>query len=185
MAMQLSFPVEDNTPRGFLYIPEFISAVEEQHLLGFIRVLDFKAFSMYGVEAKRKIVHFGKTYDFSSRDISSAPSIPEWLLNLKLRSENILKDEVIEILVTHYPAGSAIGWHFDAPPFKSLFGISLLGSCQFQMRKGSSAKAQRFELELEPRSAYMISDESRWSWQHHIPPVKSDRYSLTFRTLKK
>jgi hypothetical protein len=39
-----------------------------------------------------------------------------------------------------------------------------------------------FALELAPRSAYMLHDEARWGWQHHVPPTKVLRYSITFRT---
>ena len=37
-------------------------------------------------------------------------------------------------------------------------------------------------LELEPRSAYVMRDTARWGWQHSIPPTKTMRYSITFRT---
>jgi DNA oxidative demethylase len=40
-------------------------------------------------------------------------------------------------------------------------------------------------VELEPRSAYVLSGKARWSWQHSIPSTKDLRYSVTFRTLKR
>jgi hypothetical protein len=33
-------------------------------------------------------------------------------------------------------------------------------------------------------SAYLLSGPARSAWQHHIPPTKGDRYSVTFRTLR-
>lgn len=40
------------------------------------------------------------------------------------------------------------------------------------------------ELRLEPRSAYVMRDDARMQYEHHIPPVTSLRYSITFRTLR-
>jgi hypothetical protein len=42
-----------------------------------------------------------------------------------------------------------------------------------------------FEIEQEPRSAYVLADAARWSWQHSIPPTREERFSITFRTLKR
>ncbi|HET7759991.1 MAG TPA: hypothetical protein VFK62_08705 [Gaiellaceae bacterium] len=35
-----------------------------------------------------------------------------------------------------------------------------------------------------PRSGYVLAGESRWKWEHHVPPAKALRYSITFRTLR-
>jgi hypothetical protein len=40
------------------------------------------------------------------------------------------------------------------------------------------------ELTREPRSAYVLSGPARTQWQHHIPPVTDERWSMTFRTLR-
>jgi hypothetical protein len=40
------------------------------------------------------------------------------------------------------------------------------------------------EIELLPRSAYVIRDEARSGFEHSIPAVESLRYSITFRTLR-
>jgi alkylated DNA repair protein (DNA oxidative demethylase) len=40
------------------------------------------------------------------------------------------------------------------------------------------------ELTLEPCSAYVLSGPARTQWQHHIPPVTQERWSMTFRTLR-
>jgi hypothetical protein len=29
-----------------------------------------------------------------------------------------------------------------------------------------------------------MEGDIRWRWQHHIPPTRALRYSITFRTLK-
>jgi hypothetical protein len=30
----------------------------------------------------------------------------------------------------------------------------------------------------------VLRDDARWRWQHHVPPTKALRYSITFRTLR-
>jgi alkylated DNA repair dioxygenase AlkB len=37
---------------------------------------------------------------------------------------------------------------------------------------------------LERRSVYLMAGESRHGYEHHIPPVDTLRYSVTFRTLR-
>lgn len=184
MVDQLSLlPEKEQTPSGFSYYPDFISPDEEQKLLTIIKELSFSSFEMHGVEAKRKIIHYGMKYDFQSRSASSIGSIPVWLSEFKRRSEILIGKEIPQVLVTFYPVGSAIGWHQDAPPFESLLGISLLNSCRFQLRRGEMRNWEKYEISLGPRSAYIVKDEARWKWQHHIPPVKAERYSITFRTI--
>jgi DNA oxidative demethylase len=40
------------------------------------------------------------------------------------------------------------------------------------------------EVVLEPGSAYALTGQARWSWQHSIPPIPALRYSVTFRSLR-
>ena len=40
------------------------------------------------------------------------------------------------------------------------------------------------EVQLEPRSGYVLAGKARTSWQHSIPPTNEERYSITFRTLR-
>ncbi len=44
-------------------------------------------------------------------------------------------------------------------------------------------EASRCDLELEPRSCYIMQGDVRWHWQHSVAPTKILRYSITFRTL--
>ena len=53
---------------------------------------------------------------------------------------------------------------------------------RFQRRAGELRRV--YELELEPRSAYVLGGAARSAWQHSIPPTKDLRYSITFRTLR-
>lgn len=93
-------------------------------------------------------------------------------------------DDLVEVLVQRYPEGAQIGWHRDAPTFGTVVGVSLLAASRMRFRRGSGDDARAFEVELPPRSGYVLGGEARTRWQHHIPPTKALRYSITFRTLE-
>jgi hypothetical protein len=42
---------------------------------------------------------------------------------------------------------------------------------------------ERFTLEARPRSIYMMSGPSREVWEHSIPAVEAQHYSITFGTM--
>jgi alkylated DNA repair dioxygenase AlkB len=45
-----------------------------------------------------------------------------------------------------------------------------------------AAARTRCDIELEPRSAYLMQGAARWGWQHAVAPTQELRYSITFRT---
>jgi len=95
-------------------------------------------------------------------------------------------------LINEYPPGAPIGWHRDAPQYDIVSGISLLSGCRMRFRPYRSTavagtamrRVATNEITLERRSAYLMTGESRTSYEHHIPPVRQLRYSVTFRTLR-
>jgi alkylated DNA repair dioxygenase AlkB len=64
-----------------------------------------------------------------------------------------------------------------------VFGLSLAAACPFRFRRKSGKRWERFTLDVQPRSLYLMTGEARWLWEHSIPPVTALRYSVTFRTL--
>ena len=88
-----------------------------------------------------------------------------------------------QVLCTEYDVGVGIGWHRDKPHFDRIFGLSLGSPCKFRFRRTVGEKWQRYTLEAAPRSLYMMSGESRRVWEHSIPAVEAQRYSITFRTM--
>jgi alkylated DNA repair dioxygenase AlkB len=68
--------------------------------------------------------------------------------------------------------------------FATVVGISLLAPARMRFRRDVNGRREVFDLELEPRSGYVLAGEARTKWQHHIPPTKSLRYSITFRSLR-
>ncbi|MFG3710343.1 alpha-ketoglutarate-dependent dioxygenase AlkB [Micromonospora sp. NPDC047730] len=85
---------------------------------------------------------------------------------------------------TRYPPGSVIGWHRDAPAFgPTVVGLSLGAACRLRFQRGTGDDRRVYEVELAPRSAYVLAGAARTSWQHSIPPVPALRHSVTFRQL--
>jgi hypothetical protein len=76
------------------------------------------------------------------------------------------------------------GWHRDRPHYGTVVGVSLGNACRMRFRPLDARHDRNapVSIELEPRSAYAMREEIRWQWQHHIPPTKALRYSITLRT---
>jgi alkylated DNA repair dioxygenase AlkB len=185
------FTSESAVPEGLIYSSEFISRDEEGQLGAAIQDLRFEEIKMHGVVAKRRAVHFGKSYDYKRATLGAAQPIPEFLLPLRERIANFTRcrpGDFAEVLIMEYAAGAGIGWHRDAPAFDFIVGISLLSECTMKFRPwpptGASMPAKPISLLLEPRSLYVLRGPVRTHWQHHIPSAKRLRYSITFRTLR-
>ena len=180
-------PAALGAPEGFEYEPEFLDEREELALLEWIEhEVEFTTFAMRGQEARRRVAHFGYNYRYDGGSVEAKEPLPVALLPLRERVAAFLElspSEVVEALVTEYTPGAGIGWHRDAPVFGVVAGVSLLADCDFRFRRGESGRS--LALNVARHSVYKLTGESRWGWQHHIPPVKTLRYSITFRTLRK
>lgn len=174
-------------PEGLVYQPEFVSPEEEQRFLAAVRSLEFSPIKMRGRVARRRTAHFGWRYGYESWRIEPGPPLADFLLPLRDRAgalANVNPAELAEALVTEYPPGAGIGWHRDAPMFGVVIGVSLGAACRIRFRRGTAEGRLAWAWELEPRSAYVLTGSARSTWQHTIPPVKTARYSITFRTLR-
>ena len=144
---------------------------------------------MRGQTARRTVRHFGIDYDYESGELVKTDPLPEPMLWLRDRCAALMEREpadLVQVLVSRYPAGAGIGWHRDAPMFGSkIAGVSFLAPCRMRFQRAVGGERSVAALELAPRSAYLLSGTARWSWQHSIPATKELRYSVTFRTLKR
>jgi alkylated DNA repair dioxygenase AlkB len=176
-------------PEGLIYEPALFDDDEERRLLDRLAQLDFEEIRMHGVVAKRTAKHYGFDYDYERREaLTDAEPVPDWLEHARAKAAQLAGVEpaaLVEALVQRYPAGSQIGWHRDAPMFGTVVGVSLLSAARMRLRRGSTGAWETAELVLEPRSGYVLAGEARWKWQHHVPPTQAERYSITFRTLRK
>jgi alkylated DNA repair dioxygenase AlkB len=177
-------------PRGLSYAPGFIDAQLERDLLQRIAGLPLTEARYKQYTAKRRTLSYGAQYDLDSNTLSEAEPVPAFLFPLREKVANwvdIPAEAFAHALITEYRAGTALGWHRDVPDFGVVAGISLANPCRMRFRPYPTATGKRlrgFDLELEPRSAYVMRDDARWRWQHAISPTKGLRYSITFRTFR-
>jgi DNA oxidative demethylase len=173
---------------GLVYRPDLLSEDEERALLDEFDRIDFDEIRMHGVVAKRTAKHYGFDYDYERRrPLEEAAPIPAWLEPVRTRAAELAgveAEKLVEALVQRYPEGAQMGWHRDAPMFGTVVGVSLLAPARMRFRRDVGGERQMAELELAPRSGYVLAGEARTLWQHHLPPAKSLRYSITFRTLR-
>jgi alkylated DNA repair dioxygenase AlkB len=177
-------------PEGFSYYPDFIDLDEERQLIAAIQQIELHAMVFHQYTAKRKVASFGYDYNFSTKMLTKGVDIPEAFNRVVDRVAKQLfvnRDQIAELLVTEYPVESLINWHRDAPPFKSIAGLSLGADCTFKLRpydKSSHTKRSVISLPVKRRSLYIMQGPARNDWEHSTAPVTDVRYSITLRTLK-
>ena len=182
-------PTTVERPNGLAYRSDFMTEKEEQGLLAVIEEIEFREVKMRGQTARRTVRHFGYDYDYESwGSIVPAEPLPASLVWVRDRCADfagVASAELVQTLVSRYPAGATIGWHRDAPMFgPTVVGVSLLSACRMRFQRRAGGERRVYELELAPRSAYVLSGAARSAWQHSIPPTKNLRYSITFRTVR-
>ena len=148
--------------------------------------VELSPFKFQGWEGKRLTHTFGWRYDFDDRSFAPADPLPDWLLPLRNKAGafgGIDPGEFVHALVTRYDPGAGIGWHRDRPQFGKVVGVSLGAPAMLRFRRRTETGFQRASLELQPRSAYLLSGKVREQWEHGIAEHGSRRFSITFRTL--
>ena len=185
-------------PPGFSYRDDFISRDEESSLVGAIDAIEFASFEMHGVVARRRVKFYGRSYDAAP---GPEEPIPLFLMPYRDRLaawSGVEPDAFRMALINEYRAGAPIGWHRDAPQYGIVAGLSLLSRCRMKLRpyvspsakgtrqeaEGKTMRRATHEIELLPRSAYLITGTARHEYEHSIPAVEELRYSITFRTLR-
>jgi DNA oxidative demethylase len=175
-------------PEGLRLVDVLLEPDEEQELLGHTADLELREVRLHGQVARRTVRDYGVSYDFASAKVSPGEPVPAWLEPLRARCAALLDrpvDALAEALVTRYPPGATIGWHRDAPAFGDVVGVSLASACHLRFQRGKGVERRVFEQRLEPRSAYVLAGRARTVWQHSIPAVPEERWSVTFRTLRR
>jgi alkylated DNA repair dioxygenase AlkB len=173
-------------PLGFVYRTELIPAEYEQELLVQFANLPFEPFQFHGYEGKRRAISYGWEYDFNQREFREAEALPPFLSVAREAAAalaGLVPSDLQHALLLQYPPGAGIGWHKDKPHFGDVVGLSLLSSCTLRFRRTIGAAWERASIAAEPRSAYLLRGPSRREWEHSIPAVEHQRYSITFRTL--
>jgi alkylated DNA repair dioxygenase AlkB len=171
---------------GLRYAENVISETEERELLDRVGGLDLAPFRFHGWIGNRKTQSFGWRYDFDDASFMPTEPIPEWLEPARERAAafaGLRPDDFVHVLLARYDPGAGIGWHRDRDVFEKVVGISLNTPATLRFRRRTASGFNRTNLEVAPRSAYLLTGEARHDWEHSISPGASLRFSITLRTL--
>ena len=177
---------------GLTVKEEFISAELEKEILAKVDRNGWQT------SLKRRVQHYGYTYDYKARKIDASlylGELPNWSLPVtnKLGKEPFISERFDQLIVNEYLPGQGISPHIDCVPcFKeTIVSLSLGSRCEMVFHGPSCEKEI---LILEPRTLLVLQKDARFKWKHSIPSRKSDvvngarvqrerRVSLTFRTI--
>jgi alkylated DNA repair dioxygenase AlkB len=175
-----------SAPEGWLYRDDFIDAVEEAALLAMLSGWPLAPAKYKDYTARRKVISFGGSFDFTTNTLEPGEPIPEALSPLRARLASwigLAPEAFAHALVSHYAPGTPLGWHRDVPDFEVVAGVSLGGTARMDFRRYPPvAGGDLLHADLAPRSAYLLRGAARWEWQHRVQPTEAERWSVTFRT---
>ena len=170
---------------GLRYREDVISATEERSLIEQLGGLDLAPFRFHSWLGNRKTMSFGWRYDFDDASFTRTEPIPDWLRLVREKAAifaELEPDDFAHVLLARYDPGAGIGWHRDRDVFEKVVGISLGTPATLRFRQRTGSGFRRASIEVQPRSAYLLSGESRWDWEHRVSPGDQLRFSITFRT---
>lgn len=182
MSMLFEAPLID----GLRYSEHVIAKAEEEQLIERLLATDLAPFSFHGWFGNRKTRSFGWRYDFDDSSFSRTEPLPGWLLSLRESAAafaDLRPEDFVHVLLARYDPGAGIGWHRDRDVFEQVVGISLAAPARLRFRRRREGGFDRVNLDLAPRSAYLLSKDARWGWEHSIVPGEQLRFSITFRTM--
>ena len=171
---------------GLHYAEEVIGQGEEEQLIERLLATDLSPFRFHGWLGNRKTKSFGWRYVFDDASFAPAEPIPGWLLQLRGTAAAFARlrpEDFVHVLLARYDPGAGIGWHRDRDVFDRVVGFSLAAPATLRFRRRRPGGFDRANLDVAPRSAYLLSGEARWEWEHSIVPGSDLRFSITFRAL--
>jgi alkylated DNA repair dioxygenase AlkB len=177
---------EDALVAGLRYSEDIITADEQRRLVEHLDALDLAPFRFHGWTGNRRTRSFGWRYDFEDASFSRTEPLPEWLVPLREKAAafaHLAPFDFVHALVARYDPGAGIGWHRDRDVFEDVVGISLNTPAILRFRRRTQSGFERVRLDVQPRSAYLLSGEVRHDWEHSIVAGEALRFSITFRTL--
>ena len=178
----------DAGPPGLRFAREFLDDTQARELLELVNGLQLVEARYKDYTARRRVASFGGQFDYDALKLRDGPAIPSTFAPLIQRVAAWLGvDSSVfgMLLVAEYRPGTPLGWHRDVPNFESIVGVSLLGTATMKFRPYPHRTGERvrtWQLQLPPRSIYVIEGDARWNWQHSIAATRELRYSITLRT---
>jgi DNA oxidative demethylase len=171
---------------GLRYEEAVIGEAEERALIARMESLQLAPFRFHGFIGNRRTQSFGWRYDFDDASFTEAEPIPDWIEPIRARAAafaGLQPSDFVHVLLARYDPGAGIGWHRDRDVFNQVVGISLNSPATLRFRQRTANGFRRANLQVAPRSAYLLAGEARRDWEHSIAPGDALRFSITFRTL--
>jgi DNA oxidative demethylase len=171
---------------GLRYEEAVIGEAEERALIARMESLQLAPFRFHGFIGNRRTQSFGWRYDFDDASFTEAEPIPDWIEPIRARAAafaGLQPSDFVHVLLARYDPGAGIGWHRDRDVFNQVVGISLNSPATLRFRQRTANGFRRANLQVAPRSAYLLAGEARRDWEHSIAPGDAQRFSITFRTL--
>jgi alkylated DNA repair dioxygenase AlkB len=169
-------------PRGFLYLPDFVSHAEERALLAALEHEPFAPMRVRGQITKRETVSYGLAFKPYVASLPPAPPLPPYLHSLRKRVAavaGIPARRFVQSILSRYPDGSNIGWHVDHASFGAVVAcMSILGPATLSLR----GRGAHMRVSVAPRSLYVLRDDARVTFEHKVV-AHALRYSITLRVL--
>jgi len=171
---------------GLAYVEGFVTPAYEMELVASIDR------GHWDTTWERRRQLYGQSYGRREQ----VQPLPAWGRELaeKIARAAGLAQPFEQMLVNEYLPGQGIAFHRDYEPFDhTVASLSLLAPCVMEFRSVQDIRHE--SALLERRSLLILSDESRYEWEHGIARRKKDRWdgviiprsrrvSVTFRRLK-
>ncbi len=174
---------------GLIYEPRLLSVEHQGQVLGQIDEMAWQD------DLKRRVQHYGYKYDYKARSVDESMFVgplPQFAIKVteELQTQGLIVDFPDQVIVNEYVPGQGISAHVDCEPcFENTIVTVSLGSA-YEMDFISLATGEVRSTMLEPGSALVLRDESRYQWMHRIKARKKDngvarrrRVSLTYRNV--
>lgn len=177
-------------PPGFALVEDVLTRSDEAALLAWARQVALEPYVMRDTPSRRLVASFGVTYRLGQRRIEPS-ALPDELRGLADRCAvvgGVDPAAIAQALVSQYPVGAGIGWHRHRAKYGPVvLGASLAAACRVRLREATPPPAGRrrmVTIVLPSRSVYVLGGSARTDWEHAIPAVTAERWSVTFRTLR-
>jgi len=126
-------------------------------------------------------------YNYLNSSVASVP-IPEFLLPMILKLNQSYGIDFNHVIISEYLPGIGLQPHIDRFYWgEIIIGISLLSDCKMTLSKLSPENNHSVNIDLPPRSLYLLSGDARYKYTHGIQSdyISSRRVSITARSMSK
>ena len=173
---------------GLRYEQAVIGELEERGLIERLDGLDLAPFRFHGFIGNRRTRSFGWHYDFEDASFTPAEPIPDWLQPLRERAAafaGLSPQDFVQVLLARYDPGAGIGWHRDRDVFEQVVGFSLNTPATLRFRQRTASGFRRANLDVAPRSAYLLSGEALSSVKPQIRHALETNYAPRGASLRR